>query len=85
MSPDMPSLTRVQKRVLAFLVSFIAKREYPPSLVEISKHFSWASKNAAYEHLVTLEEKGFIKRGDKTSRSIRILKQSKQILKRSKR
>ena len=53
-------LTQKQAAVLAFIVAHQAQHQRPPTRQEISKHFGWASINAADEHVRRLAKKGAI-------------------------
>ncbi len=65
-------LTRAQRRVYDFIVSFIRKRQYPPTLREIGRALKIRSTNAVSEHLAMLERKGYIDAAPNTARGIRI-------------
>ncbi len=67
------ALTKRQKQVLDFLVSFLDRRGYSPSYEEMAKSLGLASLATVHKHLTTLERKGFIRRGHNRSRSIEIL------------
>lgn len=62
------------KKILKFLGEFQDKHGYSPSIREIGKHISVESTSLVDYYLNQLEEKGFIDRTDRVSRSIRILK-----------
>ena len=66
------ALTKRQKQVLDFLVSFLDRRGYSPSYEEMAKSLGLASLATVHKHLTTLERKGFIRRGHNRSRSIEI-------------
>ncbi|MBF8250233.1 MAG: lexA [Candidatus Levybacteria bacterium] len=68
-------LTKKQWKILEFLKSFHEKKGYPPSLKEISKHFSIAIPTAQ-GHLKSLIINGAIGRNPHKARSI-IFKQEK--------
>jgi repressor LexA len=67
------ALTKRQKEVLDFLVSFETKHGYAPSFEEIGKGLKLTSLATVHKHITTLERKGFIRRGYNQSRSIEIL------------
>lgn len=67
------ALTRRQKQVLDFLVSFINRQGYSPSFEEIGKSLRLSSLATVHKHLDTLERKGFIQRGHNQSRSIEVV------------
>jgi repressor LexA len=66
------ALTKRQKEVLNYLVSFINKNGYSPSFEEIARSMKLTSLATVHKHLSTLEKKGFIRRGYNQSRSIEV-------------
>ena len=73
------TLTKRQKEVLDFLVSFETKHGYAPSFEEIGKGLKLTSLATVHKHITTLERKGFIRRGYNQSRSIEILQLPKPV------
>ena len=67
------TLTKRQKEVLDFLVSFHNKHGYSPSFEEMAHSLKLTSLATVHKHITTLEKKGFIRRGYNQSRSIEIL------------
>ena len=67
------ALTRRQKQVLDFIVSFLNRHRYSPSFEEIAEGLDLTSLATVHKHLQTLEKKGFIRRGYNQSRSIEIM------------
>lgn len=55
------ALTETQQQVLAFIREYRREHQMPPTRAEISRHFGWASANAAQEHLVAIASKGCIR------------------------
>jgi repressor LexA len=66
-------LTKRQKEVLNYLVSFTNKNGYSPSFEEIAKGMKLTSLATVHKHLSTLEKKGYIRRGYNQSRSIEVV------------
>ena len=64
-------LTKRQESILQFLLDYIQKEGFPPSIREIGKQFHIGSLRGVTVHLDALERKGFIARAN-TPRSIRI-------------
>ncbi len=62
------------RKILKFLGEYQDKHGYSPSIREIGKHINVESTSLVDYYLNQLEEKGFIDRTDRVSRSIRILK-----------
>lgn len=73
------TLTKRQKEVLDFLVSFVNKRGYSPSFEEIARSLRLTSLATVHKHITTLEKKGFIRRGYNQSRSIEIMQLPKPV------
>jgi repressor LexA len=77
----MTTLTKRQKQVLDYLVSFTDKRGYSPSFEEIARALKLASLATVHKHLSTLERKGFLRRGYNQSRSLEIIQLPKPVRK----
>jgi repressor LexA len=73
------ALTKRQKEVLDYLVSFLNKHGYSPSFEEIAHAMRLTSLATVHKHLSTLEKKGFVRRGYNQSRSIEILQLPKSV------
>jgi repressor LexA len=73
------ALTKRQKEVLDFLVSFETRHGYAPSFEEIGRGLKLSSLATVHKHISTLEKKGFIRRGYNQSRSIEILQLPKPV------
>lgn len=66
-------LTKRQKFIYDFIVSFIEENGYAPSIVEIGEHFGLSSPATIHKHLTNLEAKGLIKRLKNMSRAIELI------------
>jgi repressor LexA len=73
------ALTKRQKEVLNYLVSFLNKNGYSPSFEEIARALKLTSLATVHKHLSTLEKKGFIRRGYNQSRSIEVTQLPKPV------
>ncbi len=73
------ALTKRQKEVLDFLVSFLNKHGYSPSFQEIARSLKLTSLATVHKHITTLERKGFIRRGYNQSRSIEVMQLPKPV------
>jgi repressor LexA len=73
------TLTKRQKEVLDFLVTFVNKHGYSPSFEEIGRALRLSSLATVHKHITTLERKGFVRRGYNQSRSIEVLQLPKPI------
>ncbi len=56
-------LTEKQKRIYEFIKNYIARNKIAPSYEEIKEKFGFRSLSTVFEHLQTLEKKGFIQKG----------------------
>jgi repressor LexA len=66
----MQPLTKRQKEILDFIARFTEEHGYAPSLDEIASHFRLSSASTVHQHLLNLEEKGFISRQPGRSRAV---------------
>src|SRR6202161_1216220 len=73
------TLTKRQKQVLDFLVTFQNKHGYSPSFEEMARSLRLTSLATVHKHITTLEKKGFIRRGYNQSRSIEIVQLPKSV------
>ncbi len=69
----MENLTVRQQEILAFLKTWIAQNNMPPTRAEMCAALGFRSPNAAEEHLRALERKGAIEMMAGSSRGIRIM------------
>ena len=67
----MRDLTERQQQILDFITDSITDRGYPPTLREIGSKMGIRSTNGVNDHLKALERKGFLKRDDQKSRTLR--------------
>jgi repressor LexA len=65
--------TERQKEVLDFIAAYINTHAYPPTIREVADFFSISVKGA-HDHLAALRKKGFLKQGDKKSRTMELIK-----------
>jgi repressor LexA len=65
-------LTKRQKEILDFITEFIHREGYSPSMEEIAGHFRFASLNAVFKHLASLEVRGHLRRDARRARSIEL-------------
>ena len=63
-------LTKRQEEILDFIVGRVRDEGFPPTLKEIAGQFGLASPNAARDHVLALERKGFLKRTGEKSRAL---------------
>lgn len=70
-------LTKRQKLIYDFIVSFIMENGYAPSIVEIGERFGLSSPATIHKHLTNLEAKGLIRRARNLSRAIELTEQGR--------
>jgi repressor LexA len=67
-----PALTDRQREVFAFLFRYIRDNAMAPTHREIADGLGFRSANAAQDHLLALERKGYITLGHGRARAIRM-------------
>lgn len=65
-------LTKRQQLILQYILDYVQKEGYPPSIREIGAHFEIGSLRGVTVHLDALERKGYISRSN-TPRSIKVI------------
>ena len=73
--PRSGNLTPRQEEVLQALVQWMREHGYPPSMRELGHAVGLSSTRSVSDHLVRLEELGFIRRRRDQSRAIEILRE----------
>lgn len=63
-------LTRRQREVMEFIAGFLQEHGYSPSFQEMARGLGLSSLATVHKHILTLERKGFLRRGYNQSRSI---------------
>ena len=63
-------LTRRQRQVMDFIAGFLQEHGYSPSFQEMADGLGLSSLATVHKHILTLERKGFLRRGPNQSRSI---------------
>lgn len=66
-------LTPRQKEVLDCIKNEILEKGYPPSVRDLCERCGFASTSTVFNHLNTLEKKGYIRRNEYKSRAIEIV------------
>ncbi len=66
-------LSKIEKRILNYLVDYLRQHTYQPSIREIGKRFGIKSTKTVSEHLQALADKGYIERDASRSRGVKIL------------
>ena len=73
--PRKKGLTARQEEVLSTLVGWMREHGYPPTMRELGLAAGLSSTRSVSDHLVRLEELGFIRRGRDRSRAIEVLRE----------
>ena len=68
----MKEITDRQKQVLTFISEFTEENSYPPTIRDISDHFS-ITLRAVQDHISALQKKGYLSQSQKRARSIKVL------------
>jgi repressor LexA len=66
-------LTSLERRILDYLVEYLRKNTYQPSIREIGKRFGIKSTKTVSEYLQSLADKGWIERDPSRSRGVRLI------------
>jgi repressor LexA len=74
----MTYLTKKQKGIFDFLKEYITDKGYAPSIQELCDHFGTTSLSTMHKQLVTLENKGFIKRSPNMKRAIELAREDEK-------
>src|SRR5687767_7271616 len=67
------ALSKIERRILNYLVDYLKENTYQPSIREIGKRFAIKSTKTVSEHLQSLADKGYIERDSSRSRGVKIL------------
>ena len=65
--------TEIERKIFDYMVSYLRRNTYQPSIREIGEEFGIKSTKTVSEHLQALAEKGFLERDPSRSRGVRIL------------
>jgi len=74
-------ITKKQKRMLDYVITFVDEHGYSPSYREIQRGLNYSSVATVAKHLDNLELAGLIKRKDNKSRSLEVVGRSHDPLK----
>lgn len=72
----MKGLTEKQSKICEFIAASKMENGCPPTQAEISDHFGFRSINAARNHLVLIEKKGYIRMNIGKARGIQLIQKS---------
>jgi hypothetical protein len=68
-----PRLSPSQTGIFTFLLEYAKQHGFAPTRAEIMAHFGYKSPNAANDHLLALEKKGYVQLGSGQARAIRCI------------
>ena len=66
-------LNKVERRILDYIIDYLKRNTYQPSIREIGKRFGIKSTKTVSEHLQSLADKGYIERDSSRSRAVRVV------------
>lgn len=66
-------LTNLERRILDFIVEYLRRNTYQPSIREIGSRFAIKSTKTVSEYLQSLADKGWIERDSSRSRGVRVI------------
>lgn len=66
-------LSKMERRILDFIVDYLKRNTYQPSIREIGKRFGIKSTKTVSEYLQSLADKGYVEREASRSRGVKIL------------
>jgi repressor LexA len=67
------ALTGIERRIYNYLVDFLKRETYQPSIREIGARFGIRSTKTVTEHLGSLQRKGYLDRAPSRSRALKII------------
>ncbi len=65
-------LTKIQRKILEFIIEKKSGSGSTPTLAEIAGHFGYRNRATVQQHLQAIERKGFIRRSPRLSRGIEL-------------
>ena len=66
-------LSKMERRILDYLIDYLRRNTYQPSIREIGRRFGIKSTKTVSEYLQSLADKGYIEREASRSRGVRIV------------
>lgn len=67
------ALSSLERRILDFIVDYLRRNTYQPSIREIARRFGIKSTKTVSEYLQSLADKGWIERDPARSRGVRVI------------
>lgn len=65
-------MTERQQQIHDFIVGFIKDNLYPPTIQEIGEGVGLASKSSVFNHLLAMQNKGYIEVKNNSPRAIKV-------------
>lgn len=72
-------LTKRQKQILDFYNGYTKKHGFAPSLEETARHFKLRSASNIHQHIVALENKGYLQKQKNQPRGVEMVKSEKMV------
>ncbi|MCX6375426.1 MAG: transcriptional repressor LexA [Armatimonadetes bacterium] len=69
----MKGLTKRQREVYDFILSYIENTQRPPTIREIGEHFGMKSTGTVRDNVLALEKKGYIRQRPRSARGIELV------------
>lgn len=69
---EVKNLTEIQKSILDFVINQKTKSGITPTLAEIAEEFGYKNRATVRQHLQAIQQKGYLRRKPKLSRSIEL-------------
>src|SRR5688500_17569229 len=66
-------ISNLERRILDYIVDYLRRNTYQPSIREIARRFGIKSTKTVSEYLQSLADKGWIERDPARSRGVRVL------------
>jgi repressor LexA len=66
-------LSKLERRILNYIVDYLRRNTYQPSIREIGKRFGIKSTKTVSEYLQALADKGYVERDPSRSRGVKLL------------
>ena len=70
-------LTKIQRKILEYLIDQIKGKGIPPTLAEVAGHFGYKNRATVQQHFGAIEKKGYIRKNPKLSRGIELTLEDK--------
>ena len=65
-------MTKRQQQIYDFIITYIEENLYPPTIQEIGEGVGLASKSSVFNHLLAIQNKGYIEVKNNSPRAIKV-------------